>query len=142
MFLKIDGTLVVQIVNFFIFYAILTMVYIKPAAEALRKRRAYLDSVQAEYEASLREARDLKAQAEDVRAAARREGEQRASLVRTEADRQAEEIAVAAQERVTFNMETAHKVVQSELNEQTRRERAIVDQLADLMLARTLGTEA
>jgi len=140
MFLKIDGTLVVQIVNFFIFYAILNLVYIKPAAEALRKRREYLDSVQAEYEAALRDVRDLRAQAEEVRATARRDGEQRAAVVRAEAGKQAEEIAVTAQEKAVYTVETAHKIVASELREQSRNEHALVNDLADHMLARALGS--
>ena len=139
-FLQIDGTLWIQIVNFFIFYAILNVVYIKPAAEALRKRRAYIDSVQAEYETAIHQVRELKSEAESRRAAARREGEQKAASSRGEAQRQAEEITSAAQARAAEIVARALQTVEGELSTARTNEDALVKGLADTMLARAVGT--
>jgi len=38
-FLSVDGTLVVQLINFAIFFAVLNVVFLKPVAAAIRKRR-------------------------------------------------------------------------------------------------------
>ena len=45
MFLRIDGTFFVQLVNFAIFFAVLNVVFLKPVGAAIRKRREYIESV-------------------------------------------------------------------------------------------------
>src|SRR5579872_4425114 len=110
-FLQLDGTFWLQIINFFIFYAILNVVYIKPAAEALRKRRAYIDSVRDEYESARRTKGELAEQAESKRADGRREGDHIAATLRADAMRQAEEIVGKAQaEAVKISEEALVKV--------------------------------
>ena len=91
-FLSLDGTFWLQIINFFIFYWILNIVYIKPASEALRKRRAYIDSVSSEYEQARRSEANLRAQADEKLAEGRREGDQVAATIRAEAMKRAEAI--------------------------------------------------
>lgn len=139
MFLKLDGTFWIQIINFFIFYAILTVVYIKPAAEALRKRRAYIDSVQSEYEQARRALSELAAQADEKRAAGRREGDHRAAALRAEAMRQAEEIVGKAQAESVGIAEDAISKVEHELNEARSHRYRLVQELAQDMLSRAVG---
>jgi F0F1-type ATP synthase membrane subunit b/b' len=138
-FLQLDGTFWVQIINFFIFYAILNVVYIKPAAEALRKRRAYIDSVHAEYEAARRTARELAAQADEKRAEGRREGDHVAAAIRNEAMRQAEEIVGKAQAQAVAIADDALMKVERELNEARASRYRLVGELARDMLARVVG---
>ena len=45
MFLSLDGTFWIQLINFAIFFAILNVVFMRPVGEAIKKRRAYIDSV-------------------------------------------------------------------------------------------------
>ncbi|MGC1380730.1 MAG: ATP synthase F0 subunit B, partial [Candidatus Baltobacteraceae bacterium] len=63
-FLSIDGTLVVQLVNFAIFFAILNVVFLRPVAAAIRKRREYINSLVTDYDRYQAEARSLREQAE------------------------------------------------------------------------------
>jgi F-type H+-transporting ATPase subunit b len=140
MFLSLDGTFWIQIINFFVFFAILNVVYIKPAAEALRKRREYIDSVQAEYEAAQREVRDLKGQAETKRAEARREGDQAAVGTRAEAQRKSDAIVSEGQSKAQSIIEAAQQTVHSEVKEAQAKEGQLVNDLADTMLSRAIGS--
>ncbi|MGH7714974.1 MAG: ATP synthase F0 subunit B [Vulcanimicrobiaceae bacterium] len=139
MFLKLDGTFWIQIINFFIFYAILNVVYIKPASAALRKRRAYIDSVHNEYEGALREVDELKNEADNKRAEGRREGDHIAATVRNEAMKQAEEIVAKAQFEFTRIVEESETKVHREMNVARAEEHRLVQELAQEMVERTVG---
>ena len=140
MFLSLDGTFWIQIINFFVFFAILNVVYIKPAAEALRKRREYLDSVQSEYESAQREVRDLKGQAETRRAQARRDGDQEAVNVRAEAQRKADAIVSEGVAKAQSIIESANREVENEMKEANAKEPQLVADLAKTMLDRAIGS--
>ena len=139
-FLQLDGTFWLQIINFFIFYAILNVVYIKPAAEALRKRRAYIDSVQAEYEAARRNVRELTAQADELRAEGRREGDHLAATIRNEAMRRAEDVVAKAQGESMTIIDGALARVDGELNAARAARYRLASELADTMLQRVVGS--
>lgn len=139
MFLKLDGTFWIQIINFFIFYAILNAVYIKPASAALRKRRAYIDSVHNEYEAALREVEELKNEGDNKRAEGRREGDHVAATIRNEAMKQAEEIVAKAQAEFTRIAEESETKVHREMNVARAEEHRLVQELADEMVQRAVG---
>jgi F0F1-type ATP synthase membrane subunit b/b' len=140
MFLKLDGTFWIQIINFFIFYAILNVVYIKPASAALRKRREYIDSVHNEYEAALREVEELKNESDNKRAEGRREGDHVAATIRNEAMKQAEEIVSKAQAEFSRIVEESETKIHRELSVARAEEHRLVQELADEMVARTVGS--
>ena len=48
MLLSLDGTLVVQLVNFIIFLVILNVIFLRPVGTAIASRRAYIDKVGAD----------------------------------------------------------------------------------------------
>ncbi len=50
MFLSLDGTLVVQLLNFAIFFALLNVVFLRPVAAAIHKRRQYIDGLVSDYD--------------------------------------------------------------------------------------------
>jgi F0F1-type ATP synthase membrane subunit b/b' len=139
MFLKLDGTFWIQIINFFIFYAILNMVYIKPASAALRKRRAYIDSVHNEYEEALREVDELKNESDNKRAEGRREGDHIAATIRGEAMKQAEEIVAKAQAEFARIVEESETKVHREMSVARAEEHRLVQELAEDMVARAVG---
>jgi F0F1-type ATP synthase membrane subunit b/b' len=139
MFLKLDGTFWIQIINFFIFYAILNVVYIKPASAALRKRRAYIDSVHNETETALRAVDELKNEADNKRAEGRREGDHIAATIRNEAMKQAEEIVAKAQAEFTRIAEESETKVYREMSVARAEENRLVQELADEMVQRALG---
>ena len=50
-FFSIDGrTLVVQLVNFAIFFVVLNFVFLRPVSAAIRKRREYINSLVTDYD--------------------------------------------------------------------------------------------
>ena len=71
-FLSIDGTLVVQLINFAIFFAVLSVVFLRPVATAIARRREYINSLVSDYDRYQANAHDLRAEADGIRAAARR----------------------------------------------------------------------
>jgi len=138
MFLSLDGTFWIQIVNFFIFYWILNQVYIQPAARALQVRRAYLDSVQAEYEEALRQEREFLQRAEERGLEAHREANRHAGEILAEALAEVDRIAAMAQEQAARLVADAHQTVEAELQTARGREAVLVRELADVMIARAM----
>ena len=100
MFLSLDGTVWIQLINFVVFFAVLNVVFLRPVGDAIRKRRAYIEGVKNDTEWALSQARELRAQAEQQRAGARRAAAERFSEARTQAiaegDRLAQEHASRA----------------------------------------------
>lgn len=142
MFLSIDGTLIVQIINFVVFYAILQVVFVKPVGAAIEKRRAYLDSIARDLEGAQHDAAAIRTQAAQKRAQARREADEAIVKSRGEAQAEAAKIQAEYAVRATALMEAAHKTVESELATANASVDALAKQLADTMLERTLLREA
>src|SRR6185437_16401035 len=115
MFLKLDGTFVVQLINFAIFFALLSVVFIRPVSKAIVKRREYINSVTNDYERYQAEARDLRTQAESIRAAARREAEQLLSQERAKASNEAGAVSADANARAMAVIAQAERTVAAEL---------------------------
>ncbi len=142
MFLSIDGTLIVQIINFIVFFAILSVVFLKPVGAAIAKRRAYIDSIAKDLEGAQGDAAAIRAQAAQKRAQARREADQSIVKARGEAQTEAAKIQAEYGERASALVATAHKTVESELATANANVDALAKQLADTMLERTLPREA
>ncbi len=140
MFLSLDGTFWVQLVNFAIFFAILRVVFLRPVGTAIRKRREYIEGVKNDYDRYSAEVRSLRAEAEVKRAAARREAEEALVKVRVEADRQAAGVAASSADRANAIAGEARARVESELQSARERERDLATALADQLLARALGS--
>jgi F-type H+-transporting ATPase subunit b len=138
MFLSIDGTFIVQLINFAIFFAILNVVFMRPVSRAIVARREYINSVTNDYDRYQAEAKALRTQAESIRAAARREAEAALSKTRAEASNEAAAIAAQSAQQVTQTVEEAHRTVEIELTEARAGEDEKVRELADLMVQRTL----
>ncbi len=141
-FLSIDGTLVVQLINFAIFFAILNVVFLRPVAAAIRKRREYINSLVSNYDSYQAEARSLRQEAEGVRNGARREAEQRVAAERAAASNEAAEISAKYSRRAAEIVEAAQRTVQSEIDEARTNEEAAVRGIADVMLGRVVPEAA
>lgn len=138
MFLKIDGTFVVQLINFVIFFALLNVVFIRPVSQAIVKRREYINSVTNDYDRYQAETKALRTQAESIRAAARREAEQSLSKTRAEASNEAAAIAAEYGKQAAQTVEQAHRTVEGELAAARANESQTAAELANLMVERTL----
>jgi len=138
MFLRLDGTFWVQLINFAIFFALLRVVFLRPVGNAIRKRREYINSLVAHYDLYREQAADLQAQADATRAAARREAEGILAKARAEASNQTAEIAEAYARHATGTIEDAQRTAAAELETARANRQPTVRQLADMMLERTL----
>jgi F-type H+-transporting ATPase subunit b len=139
--LTINGTLIVQLINFVIFLLILERIFLRPVGAAIGRRRAYIDSIAADVEAAGLELRRLATEAEARLAAARRAADETVANARAEAQREASLIVADHQAQAAGLMQQAQAAVALEELQARQNEREIVDGLARDMLARAVGPE-
>jgi F0F1-type ATP synthase membrane subunit b/b' len=142
MFLQLDGTFIVQLINFAIFFAILSVVFIRPVSKAIVARRQYINSVTNDYERYQMEARDLRTQAESIRSAARREAEHYLAQERAKASTQAGNAAAEANVKAAEIIAEADRTVAAELAAARANESQLVRDLANMMVDRALAEKA
>jgi len=138
MFLKLDGTFIVQLINFAIFFTLLRVVFIRPVSKAIVKRREYINSLTNDYDRYQAEAASLRTQAESIRAAARREAEAALAKARAEASNEAAALSTQYNQQVAQIIEEANRIVAAELDAARSSEPQIVRDLANLMVERTV----
>jgi F0F1-type ATP synthase membrane subunit b/b' len=139
-FLSIDwhGTALVQLLNFAIFFAILNVVFMRPVARAIAKRREYINSVTADYDRYQAEGNALRMQAEALRAAARREAEQLAAQARAEASNESARLSTEFTQQASQKVRAAHETVETEVEAARSHEQRTVQELAKEMFARAV----
>jgi len=137
--LSLDGTLVVQLINFVVFLAILNVIFFKPVGAAIARRRAYIDGLKHDIEHLQTDAKALRGQADERRVAARRDADEAVARGRVEAGKESDVIAAGAQERAMGIVAAAHAKVADELQAARADESRIVAALADELLGRALG---
>ena len=142
MFLSLDATFWVQLVNFAIFFALLNVLFLRPVGQAIRKRREYIDGVVSDYAAYQGQAKALRERAERVRTEARREAEAKVSKARADASNTAAELASQYAAKAQATVEEAQGSAAAELQRARANEERLVQQLADIMVERTLGAAA
>ena len=142
MFLSLDGTFWIQLINFAIFFAILNVVFMRPVGAAIKKRRAYIDSVQSDFEGHQQQAVTLRAEAEQKRVAARRAAEEAVTKARSEADAQAAEATAAAGARAQAITDEARRTVAAEYETAKAREGELSTALATTLLSRATGVRS
>jgi F0F1-type ATP synthase membrane subunit b/b' len=139
MFLQLDGTFLIQLINFAIFFALLAFVFIRPVSIAIRKRREYINSVTSDYDTYQAQAKSLREQAESVRSIARRDAEATMAQARADASNTAAGIATSYASKSQATIEQAAQTVAGEMEAARAQEPALVRQLAELMLERTIS---
>jgi F-type H+-transporting ATPase subunit b len=139
MFLQPDGTFWIQLLNFAIFFALLNVLFLRPVSQAIRKRREYINSVTADYDTYQAEANALRAQAQDVRAGARRDAEAIVAKARADASNQSADLATEYGQKAQAVVEDAQRTVAAELTAARVNEAQTVRQLAELMVDRTVA---
>ena len=136
MFLSLDGTFVIQLVNFAIFFALLNVLFLKPVGKAIVKRRQYINGLRDDYDTYQAEANAIRANADRVRAEARREAEQTLAKSRGDASNKTAELAAQFSAQVQATVEEAQAKVAGELQAARANEEQLVRQLSDLMVER------
>jgi F-type H+-transporting ATPase subunit b len=142
MFLSLDGTFWVQLLNFAIFFALLNVLFLRPVGRAIRKRREFIDGVVSDYARYQGDAKALRERAERVRSEARREAEQKIAKARADASNETAELASRFSAQVQSTVEEAQRNANAELDRARANENRLVKQLADVMVDRTLGVAA
>ncbi len=141
-FLSINGTLVVQLINFAIFFAVLNVVFLRPVATAIRRRREYINSLVSDYDQYQAEGRSLRAQAQSIRSDARREAENRVAAARAAASNEAAELSARYSQQARGIVEEAQRKAQDELEAARVGEGEAARGIADFMLERVIPEAA
>jgi F0F1-type ATP synthase membrane subunit b/b' len=142
MFLKVDGTFWFQLVNFAIFFALLNVVFLRPVGEAIKKRRAYIESVDSDYMKYSSSVRDSRAEADQTRAAARREADETIAKARIAAENEATAIVGERTTEAQAIADLARATVATEVQAARAREGELAQALAKTLLERATGTAA
>jgi F-type H+-transporting ATPase subunit b len=138
MFLELNGTAVIQLINFAIFFWILRWVFLRPVSRAITARREYINSVTSDFDTYQARARALREQAESVRAAARRDAEQTLAKTRAEASNESAALSTQYGQQAQQTIEAADEEVNRELTVARTDEPQMVRDLAETMLGRAL----
>ena len=138
----IDGTLIVQLVNFIVFLAILNVIFMKPVGAAIARRRAYIEGLQHDIEQLQGSANDIRSEADARRLLARREAEEAIAKARAAAGKEADAQITEAQARAAKIVADAHTKVDGEVESARAEEPRIVAALADELVGRALGGAA
>ena len=138
MFLSLDGTFFVQLINFAIFFAVLNVVFLRPVAAAIRRRREYINSLVSDYDRYQAEARRLRAQAQSIRSDARREAENRVAAARAAASNEAAELSGRYAQQSQAIVEEAHRAAHAEFEAARVGEDEAVRGIAASMLDRVI----
>jgi len=141
MLLSLDGTLIVQLVNFVVFLLILNRIFLEPVGEAIAKRRAFIDGVAADIEQFEGDVKALRAQGGDVRSAARREADAHFAEIRSVAQGEAGAIVADHQVQAAALSDEAQATVALEATTARNQEAQLVEALARTMLERAVGPE-
>lgn len=136
------GTLVIQLINFAIFFAVLSVVFLRPVAGAIQRRRQYINSLSADYARYQSEAQSLREEAEGIRAAARREAEHNISSARAQLSNEVAGIATRYSQEVQEIVENAHRKAGEEFEAARSQEERAVREVADLMVSRVIPEAA
>jgi len=142
MLLTIDGTFLVQILNFVVFWVLLNYVFIAPTRRAIEERLRVITAAQ-------RESRDLRERAAAVQAeadalidAARRRTDEVMREASTRAAAESHEIERKASEQAAASVALAHAAVASERTQATEKQSALVQELARAMVNRAVEVES
>jgi F0F1-type ATP synthase membrane subunit b/b' len=138
-FLSIDWQdVLVQLINFAIFFAILNVIFLRPVSAAIRRRRAYINSLVSDYDEYQAQAKSLREQAEGVRASARLDAEQRVAAARAAGSNEAAELATRYSQRAAGIVGEAQQTARRELDEARAGESEAARSVAGFMLDRVI----
>lgn len=144
MLLSLDGTFLIQMINFVVFWMLLNWLFIAPTRRAIDARQQYITTRFSEAEELDGVADTLRAQTENVLGEARR---QTAAVLRetaTEVERVVRGIENAAMEEANALVQLAHATVAAEQARAVEAQGPFVEELARTMVERatTLGSAA
>jgi F-type H+-transporting ATPase subunit b len=141
MLLSIDGTFLVQILNFILFWVLLNYLFIAPTRRAIEGRQQRIDTLYGDGDAFAAQAKDRQAQADAILDAARRHVDEAMRAAAASASDEAHAIERKASEEAAASVALAHATVASERAQAVTKQRPFVEELARSMAERALGAE-
>jgi len=141
MLLSIDGTFLLQILNFIIFWVLLTYIFIAPTRRAIDERQRYIAGLYQQAEEFTARAAALQAQAESTLNEARRQTDEAMRAAAARASEETHAIEREAANEAAASVQLAHATVAQERAKALEREQAFVHELARTMVDRATGFE-
>ena len=141
MLLSLDGTFLVQMVNFSIFWILLNWLFIGPTRRAIEVRQRFVAKLHADADAARAQAKALEAQAEGLLDDARRRTDEIMREGAAKAAASSKEIERLAAEEAAATVALAQAKVASERADAAEKQGAFVTELARSMAQRALGAE-
>jgi F-type H+-transporting ATPase subunit b len=138
MLLSIDGTFLVQILNFVVFWVLLNYVFIAPTRRAIEERMRVIAGQNREAEALRTQATALKMEADTLIDAARRRTEEIMREAAARAAVETHDIEHSAAEEAAASVAHAHTSVASERAQATQKQGPFVEELARAMVKRAV----
>jgi F0F1-type ATP synthase membrane subunit b/b' len=139
MFLSVDGTFWIQLINFGIFFLILNTLFLRPVVKAIQERRAYIDGVAGDYERYRAQIKKLDDEAARVTAEARHEAAEVVARARAAATSEAETIRGDYAARAAEIVDQARLKLRDENAQADAKRPALAASLADQLLQRALN---
>lgn len=139
MFLAIDGTFWIQLINFGIFFLVLNTLFLRPVVKALAERRAYIDGVFGDYERYRAQIAKIDDEAAHVTAEARRKAAELVTQARSEANAEAEHLRAQYAQQASVIVEQARGKLREENAKANAQRSALASALADQLLQRAAG---
>jgi F-type H+-transporting ATPase subunit b len=141
MLLSIDGTFLVQILNFVVFWILLNIVFIAPTRRAIEERMRLIAATQREAREFQERAAALQAEADALIDAARRRTDEIMREAATRAAAESHDIERKASEEAAASVALAHAAVASERAHATEKQGPLVQELARAMVNRAVELE-
>ena len=136
MLLSIDGTFIVQILNFIVFWVLLNWLFIAPTRRAIEERRHFVANLYREGDELTAEASAVQADAARILAEARKRTDESMRAASAKAADQTHAIERQASEEATATVALAHATVASERVAALERQQQFVGELARSMVER------
>ncbi|HET9341643.1 MAG TPA: hypothetical protein VFO25_01845 [Candidatus Eremiobacteraceae bacterium] len=142
MLLSIDGTFLIQILNFVAFWMLLNWLFIAPTRRAIEARQRAIAKLHADADAARARARALEAEATGLLDAARRRTDEIMREGSAKAAASAKEIERLAAEEAAATVALAQAKVATERADAAAKQGVFVHELARSMAQRALGAES
>ncbi len=142
MLLSIDGTFIVQILNFVVFWTLLNIVFIRPTRRAIEARQRAIDEVNRAAEADRARAEELRARAAAQLQEARRRSEELLRSASVRAAEEAQGIDRRASADAAASVQLAHAMVASERAQALAKQGPLISELARAMVAKATDLES
>jgi F-type H+-transporting ATPase subunit b len=142
MLLSIDGTFLVQILNFIVFWTLLNYVFIRPTRRAIEARQQAIDEANRAAEEMRKRAEELNAQSASLLEKARRRADELLRAGAAKAADEADAIGRRAAADAAASVQLAHATVAAERADAIEKQGPLVAELARAMVAKATDLES